>query len=178
MNYNLNFGTSVILNVPLEKFDLADWIVNFSCEEYVSCTPASRSHRYSGLYRDADGDFVIRNDEYCGGFMMTQFYRPRVMEPDHVRLESRTKARFLQVWPIIFPLYWDLRLESVNPGQTLFHCRIGASLPWIYFLASKLIRLQFWSQQHADEETPHFAHYAARWATRQDTDQPTRFWLS
>lgn len=94
MKYNLNFGTSVLLNLPVEKLDLSDWIVNFSCEEYVACTPASRSHKYSGLYRDADGDIVIRNDEYCGGFMMTQFYRPKVMTPHHVRLESRTKARF------------------------------------------------------------------------------------
>ena len=61
--------------------------------------------------------------------------------------------------------------------RTLFHCRIGARLPFLYFLASKLIRLQFWSQQHADEETPLFAHYASRWATRNDPDQPERFWL-
>ena len=32
MKYNLNFGTSVLLNLPVETFDLADWIVNFSCE--------------------------------------------------------------------------------------------------------------------------------------------------
>ena len=68
MKYNLNFGTSVLLNLPVEKFDLADWIVNFSCEEYVSCTPASRSHKYSGLYRDADGEIVIRNDEVLRWF--------------------------------------------------------------------------------------------------------------
>lgn len=177
MNYNLNFGTSVLLNVPLEKFDLADWIVNFSCEQYVACTPASRSHRYSGIYRAPDGDIVIRNDEYCGGFMMTQFYRPKVMQARHVRLESLTKARFLQVWPMIFPLYWDLRVEAAGPQRTLFHCRIGARLPWPYFIVSTLIRTLFWSQQHADEETPLFAHYAARWATRQDDDQSSCFWL-
>lgn len=177
MNYNLNFGTSALLNLPVEKFDLADWIVNFSCEEYVSCTPASRSHKYSGLYRDADGEIVIRNDEFCGGFMMTQFYRPKLMQAHHVRMESRTKARFLQVWPIIFPLYWDLKVEAAGANRTLFHCRIGARLPFLYFLASKLICLQFWSQQHADEETPLFAHYASRWATRNDPGQPELFWL-
>lgn len=36
MKYNLNFGTSVLLNVPMEMFGLADWIVNFSCAKYVS----------------------------------------------------------------------------------------------------------------------------------------------
>ena len=127
--------------------------------------------------RDADGEIVIRNDEFCGGFMMTQFYRPKLMQAHHVRMESLTKARFLHVWPIIFPLYWDLKVEAAGANRTLFHCRIGARLPFLYFLASKLIRLQFWSQQHADEETPLFAHYASRWATRNDPDQPERFWL-
>jgi len=42
MKYNLNFGTSVLLTLPVGKLDLADWIVNFSCEQYVACTPASR----------------------------------------------------------------------------------------------------------------------------------------
>jgi len=176
MKYNLNFGTSVLLTLPVGKLDLADWIVNFSCEQYVACTPASHSHQYSGLYRDADGDIVMRNDEYVGGFMMTQFYRPKVMTPHHVRLESRTKARFLQVWPMIFPIYWDLRVEAAGPDRTLFQCRIGARLPFFYFIASKLIRTLFWSQQHADEETPLFAYFAARWATREDSDQPRNLW--
>jgi hypothetical protein len=34
-----------------------------------------------------------------------------------------------------------------------------------------LIRLSYWTEAHLEEETPRFADSAARWATRNDSDQ-------
>ncbi|MGI9522939.1 MAG: hypothetical protein ACR2PG_14975 [Hyphomicrobiaceae bacterium] len=166
--YNLNFESSVIYDLPAERFDLPGWLRNFSTEDYESCTPASGAHRYANVYRDGDGGLVYRNDEYVGGFMMTQFYRERIMEPQRVRLVSLTRARFLHVWPIVFPLYWEMTVEPRDEKSSTFTCKIGAKLNLFYFIASKLTLLNFWSQAHADEETPHFAEHAARWATRND----------
>lgn len=167
--YNINFHTSVIHDLPAERFDLPGWLRNFSCEDYVACTPASGAHRYSNVYRDGDGGLVYRNDEFVGGFMMTQFYRERIIEPQRVRLVSMTRARFFYFWPIVFPLYWEMTVEPQDEQRCLFTCKIGAKLSPLYFLASKLTSLMFWAQAHADEETPHFARFAARWATRNDT---------
>jgi hypothetical protein len=41
----------------------------------------------------------------------------------------------------------------------------------LYLLASFFIRLTYWTEAHIEEETPHFADSAARWATRNDSDQ-------
>jgi hypothetical protein len=169
-NYNINFQSSVIVDLPADRFDLPDWLVNFSCKDYVSCTPASGAHKYSNVYRDGDGGRVFRNDEFVGGFMMTQFYREKIMKPQRVRLVSMTRARFLYVWPMIFPLYWEMTVEPCDEKRSRFTCMIGARLNPVYFVMSKLIRLLFWAQAHADEETPHFAKFAARWATRNDAD--------
>lgn len=174
-SYNINFQTSMIVDLPADRFDLPNWLVNFSSEDYIACTPASGSHKHSTVYRDADGDLVFRNDEWVGGFMMTQFYRSVMAEPNHIRLVSMTRARFLHIWPIIFPLYWDLTVEPYGENRTLFTCKIGAKLSLIYFIASKFSRLLFWSQAHADEETPYFADFAAKWATRGDDDQKSSY---
>ena len=110
---------------------------------------------------------------------MTQFYRPKLMQAHHVRMESRTRgtlpAGVADHLPALLGSEGGSRRSQSARCSSLPHrCPVAVSF---YFLASKLIRLQFWSQQHADEETPLFAHYASRWATRNDPDQHERFWL-
>lgn len=72
---NLKSTTSVIVDLPANKLDLADWIVHFPNDEYIACTPATGAHKQMYVYRDADGEWIFRNDESCGGFTMTQLYR-------------------------------------------------------------------------------------------------------
>ena len=92
-SYNINIQSSVIYDLPAARFDLPGWLWNFSTKDYERSTPASGAHRYCSVYRDGDGGPVYRNDEFVGGFMMTQFYRERIMEPQRVRLKSMTRAR-------------------------------------------------------------------------------------
>jgi hypothetical protein len=163
---------AVLVDLPGERFDLADWIVHFSNEDYVACTPASGAHKLMLVYRDADGGYVFRNDEFCGGFQMTQLYRAEIIEKDHVFLVSpATKGRFLWTVPMTFRITWDMTVERVDDATSKFTCRVGARLNPVYWLLSKLIRLDYWTQAHTEEETPHFADCAARWATRNDKDR-------
>jgi hypothetical protein len=176
-NYNLNFQSSVVVNLSAPKFDLAGWLPNFTCEQYVACTPSSKSHKYSHIYRDGDGELVYRNDEWVGGFMMTQFYRERIMKLDNVRLVSLTRARLLEVIPLVFPLYWEMKVEPYQgeSDRSLFTCLIGIKLDPLYFIGGQITQLLFWAQAHADEETPHFANFAALWATRNDSEQQKNY---
>jgi len=48
---NLKVSTSVVVDLPADRFDLADWMIHFSSEEYVACTPATHNHKYSDVYR-------------------------------------------------------------------------------------------------------------------------------
>ena len=169
---NLKASASVILDLPVEKFDLADWIVHFSNDQYVACTPATKAHKVMYVYRAGDGRWAFRNDESCGGFDMTQLYREEIMEPRHVFLVSpRTKGRFLGFVPMTFQITWDMKVEAADRGQTKFTCTVGSRLNPLYLLAGLFIRLSYWTQAHTDEETPHFADSAARWATRNDAEQ-------
>ena len=169
---NLKTSTSVIVDLPVDKFDLADWIVHFSNEEYVACTPATGAHKVMYVYRSDDDGWVFRNDETAAGFTMTQLYREEIMEPQHVFLVSpRTKARFWGFVPMTMQVTWDMKVEPVDGNRSKFTCTVGARLNPFYFIAGLLIRLSYWTEAHTEEETPHFAESAARWATRNDSDQ-------
>ena len=76
---NLKSTTSVIVELPANKLDLADWIVHFPNDEYVACMHANCETSKMYFYRDADGDWVFRNDESCGGFTMTKLYREEIL---------------------------------------------------------------------------------------------------
>ena len=169
---NVTASRSVIVDLPVEKFDLADWIIHFSNEDYIACTPASKAHQIMYVHRDGDGEYVLRNDEYVGGFQMTQLYRPQIMEKDHVFLVSpATRGRFLSVMPMKFQTSWDMKVEPYQGNRSLFTCTIGGGLSWWQLLASKFTCLNYWSEAHCEEEGPHFADSAALWATRNDANQ-------
>jgi hypothetical protein len=166
---NLKTSKSVIIDLPAEKIDLADWIVHFSNEDYVACTPATGAHKVMYVYRGSDGRWMFRNDETAAGFMMTQLYREEIMQPQHIFLVSpRTKARFLGCFPMTFQVTWDIKVEPVEENRSKFTCTVGARLNPFYFIAGLFIRLSYWTEAHTEEETPHFAESAARWATRND----------
>ena len=168
----LKSSVSVIVELPADRFDLVDWIVHFPNEEYVACTPATGAHKQMYVYRDADGGWVFRNDESAGGFAMTQLYREEIMERQHVFLVSpRTKGRFLGCIPMRFQVTWDMKVEPLDGDRSKFTCTVGARMNPLYLLASFFIRLAYWTEAHIEEETPHFADSAARWATRHDSDQ-------
>lgn len=169
---NIKVSAAVAVDLPVDRFDLADWIINFSNDEYIACTPATHNHKIMYVYRDPDGGCVFRNDEFCGGFMMTQLYREEIMEKRHLFLVSpRTKGRFLWFLPMTFQVTWDMKVEPLDQNRSKFTCTIGARLNPVLWLASFIVRLTYWAQAHAEEETPHFADSAARWATRNDGGQ-------
>ena len=163
---------SVVVDLPAERMDLADWVVHFSNEDYIACTPATGAHKQMFVYRDPDGGWVFRNDESCGGFVMTQLYREETREKHHVFLVSpRTKGRFFGFVPMTFQVTWDMKVESFDDDRSVFTCKVGARMNPLYMLAAFCIRLTYWTEAHIEEETPHFADSAARWATRNDSDQ-------
>ncbi len=169
---NLKTSTSVIIDLPAEKIDLADWIVHFSNEDYVACTPATGAHKVMYVYRGSDGRWVFRNDESAAGFMMTQLYREEIMEPQHIFLVSpRTKGRLLGIVPLTLQITWDMKVEPVDESRCKFTCTVGARLNPFLFIAGLFIRLSYWTEAHTQEETPHFAESAARWATRNDPER-------
>jgi hypothetical protein len=167
---SLTASCSVVVDLPVEQFDLAGWIPSMSNDDYLACTPASHAHKQMLVYRDTHGGYVFRNDETVAGFLMTQLYRPEIMEPRHVFLVSpQTKARYLRFVPLHIQVTWDMKVESFDADRSTFTCTVGARLNPVLRLAGFLIRLPYWTEAHTEEETPHFADSAVRWARHRNS---------
>lgn len=172
----LKISTTVVVDLPADKFDLPGWAPNFTTEEYIACTPGTGAHKFMYVYRGEDGKNIYRNDESCGPIVMTQLYREEIMERQHIFLVSpQTKARMFGFWPMTIQITWDMKVEPFDANRSKFTCTLGSRLNVLYLIASFFIRFTFWGQAHCDEETPHFAESAARWATRNETDRPVSF---
>lgn len=170
---------SAILDVPASAIDLAGWIRNFKPDEYRACTPATGNHFFMLGYLDGDGNNIYRNDERCGPVWMVQLYRESIMEPHHVFLVSpATRALVLGFWPMRTQVTWDLTAKPVEGDKTRFTCRIGYRMnPIYYVLARFFLAIGFFMEAHCEEETPHFANFAARFAMRNAPDRRESYLL-
>jgi hypothetical protein len=63
------------------------------------------------------------------------------------------------------------RAKDGSVDRSIFSCAVDARVNPLYMIADLCIRLSYWTEARMEEETPHFADSAARWATRNDSDQ-------
>ena len=73
---------------------------------------------------------------------------------------------------------WDLTAKPVEGDKTRFTCRIGYRMnPIYYVLARFCLAIGFFMEAHCEEETPHFANFAARFAMRNAPDRRESYLL-
>ncbi|HZA06292.1 MAG TPA: hypothetical protein VE619_01195 [Nitrososphaeraceae archaeon] len=77
-----------IINAPLEKIDIADWLFNLPDAEYQRCSPA---HIAAGHTTSDDGCPMSINVETIGEALMVQHF-VEVLEPHFCRLTSTSDA--------------------------------------------------------------------------------------
>jgi hypothetical protein len=76
---------TAVINAPIEKVDLADWLFGLSDAEYQRCSPA---HIAAGTTRSEDGKRMSINVEMIGGSIVVQHYVEDIAEKHHIRLIS------------------------------------------------------------------------------------------
>ena len=84
---------TAIVNAPIEKVDLADWLFGLSDAEYQRCSPA---HIAAGTTRSEGGKRMSINVEMIGGSIVVQHYVEDIAEKHHIRLISLSDTLFAQ----------------------------------------------------------------------------------
>lgn len=155
-------SVSAIINAPIEKVDIADWLLNLPDAEYQRC---SVNHIAAGVTATFDGIPMSINVETIGNALVVQHYVATVHQPDYCRMLSvsdtitasgRSKVQVL----------WELRAERIDDNTTRYTNTIHATATPVFleFIKEHGISLhdaakarQDASDAHNREETPNFA---------------------
>ena len=155
-------SVTAIINAPIEKVNIADWLLNLPNAEYQRC---STQHIGAAISTTFDGEPVSLNVETIGDALMVQHYVATVYRPDYCRMLSisdsitkngRTKVQVL----------WELKATIIDDNTTLYTNEIHATATPEMFeymkehgidLASAASSRQAASDAHNHEETPNFA---------------------
>jgi putative intracellular protease/amidase len=161
LTLSLSTATAVI-NAPIEKVNIADWVLHLSDEEYQRCSPA---HIAAGNTIGDDGRAMSINVETIGDAFVVQHYVAEEQQPHFCRMVSisdsispagRTKLQV--VWELSAKRIDDYSCEYTN------HIHSTAIAQTVAFLKDHNIPLetaragrQRASHAHNLEETPKFA---------------------
>lgn len=151
-----------IINAPIEKVNIADWLLNLPDAEYQRC---STKHIGAAISSTFDGQPVSLNVETIGEALMVQHYVALVYQPDYCKMLSvsdaissngRTKVQVL----------WELRATKIDENTCEYSNTIHATATpeFFDFIKEHNISLgkaqesrQLASDEHNREETPLFA---------------------
>lgn len=153
---------SAVMNAPIEKINIADWLLNLPDAEYQRC---SVNHIAAGITSNFEGVPMSINVEYVGTALVVQHYIFDQYRPEYCRMLSvsdtitasgRSKVQVL----------WELRAEKIDDQTSLFTNTIHATATpeFLEFIKERGISLaeaakarQEASDAHNHEETPLFA---------------------
>jgi hypothetical protein len=153
---------SHIINAPIEKVDIADWLFNLPDAEYQRC---SHAHIAAGHTTSDDGRPMSINVETIGEALMVQHFVAEVWErhfcrlisiSDGITMKGRTKVQ----------LVWELSAKKIDNHTCEYSNHIHASATdefltfieknGVTFEQARAARQQA-SDSHNREETPNFA---------------------
>ena len=97
-----------IIKAPLEKVNIADWLLNLPDAEYQRC---SHVHIAAGHTTSDDGRPMSITVETIGETLMVQHFVAQVLEPHFCRLTSTSDAITMKGRTKVH-LLWELRRNS------------------------------------------------------------------
>ncbi len=151
-----------IINAPIEKVNIADWLLNLPDEEYQRC---STKHIGAGITSTYDGQPMSINVEYIGEALMVQHYVAVVHRPDYCCMLSVSDA-ITPNGPTKVQVKWELRVTQIDDHTCEYSNEIhGTATPeFLEFIKGRSVSIeqaraarQKASDEHNQEETPLFA---------------------
>jgi hypothetical protein len=170
-----NSTVTSIMHVPLEKVNIADWLLTLPDAEYQRC---SHAHIAAGATTTDDGRPMSINVETIGDALIVQHYVAEVKEPllcrmvsisDSITKNGRTKVK----------VEWTLSARKIDDQTTEYtnHIHASATDEFIAFIQEHGITLeqaaaarQIASDAHNQEETPNFAASIERHALKRTSE--------
>lgn len=151
-----------IINAPIEKIDIADWLFNLPDAEYQRCSTA---HIAAGFTRAFDGQPMSINVETIGTALIIQHYVATVHRPDYCRMLSVSDAITANGRSKVQVL-WELKVTKLDDNTCEYTNEIHATATpeFLEYIKAHNITLaqaahdrQVASDAHNHEETPLFA---------------------
>jgi hypothetical protein len=105
------------INAPVERVDIADWLLHLPDAEYQRCAPPD--HIAAGTTTTDDGRPMSINVEVIGGALMVQHYVAEVHEPRHCRMVSLSDVQTPAGWTKI-QVIWDLSVTALGSASCRF----------------------------------------------------------
>jgi hypothetical protein len=148
-----------VLNAPIERINLADWIFNLCDSEYQATV---RGHRAAGTFSDRGTRGTI-NVESMGGHLIIQHYREVRTEPSYVQLRSdNSRAYLFHLVPVAVQVRWTMQATARTADSSDFTCTVEVTLPPVVHVLSKMTALGYFIRKHTLEETVGFANDISR----------------
>jgi hypothetical protein len=163
-----------VINAPIERVDIARWLLNIPNGEYQRCCPGA--HIAAGTSVADDGRPMSINVEMIGDSLMIQEYVGEVVEPHHCRMVSVSPV-FMGQDRTSTEVVWDLRVRRVDDGSCEFanYVKATATDEFLSFLAERGITFdqvvgatRDATLAHNRIETPLFAQSIERYALAPD----------
>jgi len=160
---------TAVINAPIEKVNIADWLFNLPDAEYQRC---SHAHIASGTTTTDDGIPMSLNVETIGDALMVQHYVGEIRErsrcvmvsiSDAITAAGRNKVKVV----------WELSVSKIDDKTCQYsnHIHASATDEFLAFLEKNNIPFeqakaarQEASDIHNREETPNFAKSLERLA--------------
>jgi hypothetical protein len=151
-----------IINAPIEKVNIADWLFNLPDEEYQRCSTA---HVAAGFTRTLDGEPMSINVETIGGALIIQHYVATEYRADYCRMLSVSDAISANGRSKVQVL-WELKATKLDDNTCEYTNEIHATATPEFFEFIKMHNItlaqaahdrQVVSDAHNHEETPLFA---------------------
>ncbi len=144
-------SAKAIINAPIDKIDIPEWLFALTDEEYQRCSGA---HIAAGATRTPDGSKRIEiNVEKVGPGLMVQHWTEDIAEKQHCRLVSLSDM-FVQQERTKMQLTWDTT-DTISVFETdeylAFVKKSGASPEQMRDETQRAL------DAHNAEETPNFA---------------------
>lgn len=153
---------SAIINAPIEKINIADWLLNLPDAEYQRC---SVNHIAAGNTTTFDGQPMSINVEQIGNALVIQHYIATEHRPDYCRMLSISDTLTASGRSTVQVL-WELSATRIDDHTSRYTNTIHATATpeFLAFIQEHGISLeqaakarQEASDIHNREETPNFA---------------------
>jgi hypothetical protein len=108
---------AAMIDAPIDKVDVADWLLNLPDAEYQRCAPPD--HIAAGSTTTDDGRPMSINVEEVGGGLVIQHYVAEVHEAHHCHMVSLSDLQTPMGWTKI-QVIWDLRVTPLNEKTCQF----------------------------------------------------------
>jgi len=113
----LRSSAKAVINAPIDKIDIPEWLFALTDEEYQQC---SKAHIAAGATRTPDGSKRIEiNVEQVGPGLMVQHWTEDIAEKQHCRLVSLSDM-FVQQERTKMQLTWDTSVRPLSENSCEF----------------------------------------------------------